>query len=94
MNGLRYYHTKSDSESQMSYSITYMQNLNKNGFIYKTETDSQIENKLTASKEEKGWERDKLGVWDLQIETTIHKISKLGLTIQHRELYSISCNKQ
>ena len=37
---------------------------------------------------------DKLGVWDQQIQTTIYKIDKQeGHTVEHRELYSISCNK-
>ena len=37
-----------------------------NELIYKTETDSQTENKLIITKEERGGrgERDKLGVWD------------------------------
>ena len=39
-------------------------------------------------------ERDKLGVWDQQIQNTIYKIAKQqGPTVQHREPYSISCNK-
>ena len=42
----------------------------------------------------KAGRRDKLGVWDQQIETTIYKIDKQqDPTVQHRELYSISCNK-
>ena len=37
---------------------------------------------------------NKLGVWDQQIQTTIYKIEKQqGPTVQHRELYSISCDK-
>ena len=37
--------------------------------------------------------RDKLGVWDEQIQATIYKINKQqGPTAQHRELYSILCN--
>ena len=41
-----------------------------------------------------GWGMDKLGGWDQQIQSTIYKIDKKqGPTIQHRELYSISCNK-
>ena len=44
----------------------------------------------------KGWGqggRDKLGVWDQQIQTTVYKIGKQqGLADQHRKLYSISCN--
>ena len=37
---------------------------------------TDIENKLTVTKWEKGWGRYKLGVWDLQIQITIHKIGK------------------
>ena len=59
--------------------------------IYKTETD--IENKIMVTKGEMGWERDKLGVWYQQIKTTIYKIDRqYGPTVQHMELYSISCN--
>ena len=36
---------------------------------------------------------DKLEVWDQQIQTTVYKIDKQGHTVQHRELYSIPCNK-
>ena len=37
--------------------------------------------------------RDKLGVWDEQIHTTVYKIDEQqGPTVYHRELYSISCN--
>ena len=36
-------------------------NIYTNKLIYKTETDSHRENKLTVTKEKKG--RDKLGVW-------------------------------
>ena len=35
-----------------------------------------------VTKGEKAWERDKLGVWDQQIQTTIYKIDKQqGTTI-------------
>ena len=38
--------------------------------------------------------REKSGVWDQQIQTTMYKIDKQqGPTIQYRELYSIPCNK-
>ena len=44
-----------------------------------------------VAKGEKGG--DKLGIWDQQIHTTIYKIDKQqGPTVQHNELYSISCN--
>ena len=36
-----------------------------NELIYETETDSKdIENKLMVTKGERGWGRDKVGVWD------------------------------
>ena len=33
-------------------------------FIYQTETDSDIENRLVVAKAEREWGRDGLGVWD------------------------------
>ena len=42
---------------------------------------------------QRGGGRDKSGVWDQQIPTTIYKTDKQqGPTVQHREIYSISCN--
>ena len=49
------------------YDITYMWNLKSgtNELTYKTETDSQTQKtNLTVTKEERGWGRDKSGVWD------------------------------
>ena len=41
-----------------------------------------------------GWERNGLGVWDQQMQTGIYRMDKQqGLTIQHREIYSMSCDK-
>ena len=56
---------KSDRERQV-LCITYMWTLksNTNESTYKTETDSQTENKLTVTKEEREERRGKLGVWD------------------------------
>ena len=51
----------------MSYDIiTYVWNLkyDTNELIYKTETDTDVENKHTVTKGEWGWGRNKLGVWD------------------------------
>ena len=50
-----------------------MQNLknNKNEFIYKTEANSQTEDKLIVTNKKGG--RDKLGVSDQQIQTTMYK---------------------
>ena len=56
--------------------------------------ETDIENKLMATKGKRGQGRDKLGVWDSQVQTTICKIHKQpGPSVWHRELYSISCNK-
>ena len=38
--------------------------------------------------------RDELGFWDQQMQTTIYRMDKQqGPSVQHRELYSISCDK-
>ena len=69
MEGLRDYHTewnKPDRERQI-YDITYMWNLkyDTNELIYKTERDSQTENKLMVTKGDSGvGGRGKLGVWN------------------------------
>ena len=50
---------------QTSIVVTYIHNLKRdaNGLIHKTETDTEIENKLTVTKgESRG--RDTLGIWD------------------------------
>ena len=49
-------------------------------------------NQIYGYQREKG-ARDKLGVWDQQIQTTTYKKDKQqGPTVYHMELYSISCN--
>ena len=41
----------------------------------------------------KGSRRDKLGVWDQQIKTAIYKTDEQQRpTVQHREIYLISCD--
>ena len=41
-----------------------------------------------------GWGRDGLGVWGQRMQTIIYRMDKQqGPTVQHRELYSISCDK-
>ena len=73
MGGPRDYHaewSKSDRERQISYHITYMWNLKKNGTnerIYKTEIESQtLKTNLWLPKGKAGgggW-RNKLWAWD------------------------------
>ena len=57
---------KSETERQIPYDIAYMWNLkyDTNELIHKTERLTDIQNKLTVIKRERGWGRDKLGVWD------------------------------
>ena len=63
MDGPKDYHIKwikSDRERQILYDISYMWNLKNdtNELINKTETDSDLENKLTVTKRERlGGER-------------------------------------
>ena len=66
MDGPKEYYTKSDRERQILYDITYMWNLKNKKIksIYKTETDSDIENKLMVTKGEREAGRDKLEVRD------------------------------
>ena len=54
---------KSGRESQILYDITYVWNIknNTNGSMYKTEVESQTENKLMVTEGERGG--GKLGVW-------------------------------
>ena len=38
--------------------------------------------------------KDGLGGWDQELQTTIYKMHKQqGLTAEHKELYTIPCNK-
>ena len=57
--------------------------------IYKTDAQTQ-KTKLTVTKGKRAWGRDKLGVWDQQIENTIYKIGEQqSPTVQHRKLFNI-----
>ena len=98
MDGQSNYHTqqsKSERERQIPYDTIYMWNpkYDTNELIYKRESGTDIETKFIATKWERGG-RNKLEVWDQQIQTTICKMGKQqGNTVQHRKLYSISCNR-
>ena len=60
----------------------------------KRNTLTDIDNKFMVIKMERRCRKDKMGVWDQQINTTVYKIGKQqGPTLQHEELYSIYCNK-
>ena len=41
-----------------------------------------------------GWGREVLGVWDSQMQIIIYRMGEQqGPTVEHRELYSTSCDK-
>ena len=41
-----------------------------------------------------GWKRDEPGAWDQQMQTGIYRTGRQqGPAVQHREIYSISCEK-
>ena len=64
-------------------------NYDTNELIYETETDSQTQRAAIWLRGRNG-----LGVWDWQIQTITYGIDiQQGSTVQHRELYSISCDK-
>ena len=62
--------------------------------LFTKQKETHGHRKQTYGYERGKGEGNKLGVWDQQIQATIYKIDKQqGSTVQHRELYSISCNK-
>ena len=95
MDGPRDYHTKSSkSERQISYDITYMQNLkyDTSELIMKQKQTHRHREQTCGCQGGGCWEGDGVEVWDWQMQTTIYRMDKQqGPTVQHRELYSISC---
>ena len=95
MDGPRGYHTKcskSDRERQISYDLTYMWNLKrwyKQTYLQNRNRLTDTENKLIVTKEKRGAGRDKLGVWDWQIQTVIHKVDKQGYCIAQGNIFNI-----
>ena len=88
MDGPRDYHTNEIRKRQILYDITYLGNLkyNTNELIYKSETDSQTQRTdlgLLREGVEEGW-IGSLGLADVNYYIQ---------DVQHRELYSVSCNK-
>ena len=62
-----------------------------NEHIQRTGPDSQTENKLMVTKGERVG-RDKLGVWDLQIQITTSKINNKVLLMAQGTIFSILNN--
>ena len=81
----------------MPYDITYMWNLkyDTNKLIYETETDSQTQRTdlwLPRGKGQGGGVDGEFGVSRCKL-LYIEMDKQQGPTVQHRELYSISCDK-
>ena len=52
------------------------------------------ENRLMVAKGEAQEGKEGLGAWGQQMETSIYRIEKQqGPSVQHREQYSISCDR-
>ena len=87
--------SKSERERQIIYDITYMWNLNygTNECIYKTETDSDIEDRLVIIKG-MGDGVGQLGFGGWYLQTITFRMDKQGgPAVQHRKLYPISWDR-
>ena len=76
LDGPRNSHTKrseSEKERQIPHDITYVWNLkcDTSELIYRTETESDTENRLVVAKKRGG-----LGVWDWQMQTIMYGMDK------------------
>ena len=96
MDGPRDYHTKgskSERGRQIPYDITYMWNLkyDTNQHIYETKTDSQIQRTDLWLPRVREGRNGSLGLAEANYVYGMDKLQ--GPTVQHRELYSISCDK-
>ena len=69
----------------------YLKKNGANEHIYKTERVTNVENRLLVAKEGgEGWTGNLGG---LQMQTITYKVDKQqGPTVQHRELYLMSCD--
>ena len=53
-----------------------------------------MENRCVVSKQRvEGRARGSLGAWDEHMQTLTHRMDTQGPTVEHRELYSVSCDK-
>ena len=99
MDGLRDDHTKrskSDKDKYHMISLTWgIQEVIQMNLITRQKQPQRHKKQTYGYQRGKGREgrRDKLRVWDQQIHTTKYKTDNpQGPTVQHRDLYSTSCN--
>ena len=86
----------SQKEKDKYHKISLMRNLkyDTNDNFYETKANSQMENRHVVSKQGvEGRARGSLGAWDEQVQTLTYRMDTQGPTVEHRELYSVSCNK-
>ena len=58
--------------------------------------DKQTHRQREQTRGCRGWRgrENRLGVWDQQMQTGVYRMDKQqSPTVQHRELYSITCDK-
>ena len=66
------------SQRQIPYDIIYMWNLkyDTNEHIYKTKTTHRYREQTWDCQEGWGWQRERLGVWDWQMQTITYRMDK------------------
>ena len=85
----------SQKEKDKYHKISLMRNLkyDTNDNFYETKANSQMENRHVVSKQGvEGRARGSLGAWDEQVQTLTYRMDTQGPTVEHRELYSVSCD--
>ena len=83
---------RSDRERKIPFDITYMWNLTNDSNLFTKQKQTQRQKISLWLLKGKG-KRDKLGVWDYYLDTTIYKTdNQQGLPVPHKELYSIFCS--
>ena len=61
--------------------------------IYKTKTDSQTQRIDLQFLRRTRWGRDGLGIWNQQLQTISYRMDKQDPATQHKEIYTIFCDK-
>ena len=82
-----------EKKRQIPCDITYMWNLNYDTNLQNRNRIRDIEDRFVSAKGQ-GVRGGGLGVWGEQMQTIIYRMDKQqGPTVEHRELYSVSCDE-
>ena len=65
---------------------------NKTQIYIKTETDSDVENKLMVISREREERRGKIMIGDYETQTTVYKNKQQEYIVQHGEIQPLFCN--